>query len=98
MKAKPYLMTEMQYLSNRGNNLLFKMCQLMMRAGSVENFSPFSSRYPQPVTVMVAPAVRPKALGGRQTGLRLSGSQGEYDYFLIHILCVRLLAVWQLHH
>lgn len=40
-------------------------------------FSPFSSRYPQPVTAMVDPAERSKALGGRQTGLRLTERQGH---------------------
>lgn len=44
---------------------------------SYVGFSPFSLRYPQPVTTREAPALSPKALGGRQTGLRLTGKQGQ---------------------
>lgn len=43
---------------------------------------PFSSRYPQPVTLMLDWAGRPKALGGKQTGLRFSGRQWKVICFL----------------
>lgn len=47
----------------------------LIKSRQCVSFSPFSSRYPQPVTVMEALAARPKALGGRQTGLRATGRQ-----------------------
>lgn len=86
VKEKPYLMAGMQCLNYRGNFRevisLFKMAHFwLMMMGSVSGFSPFSSRYPQPVTAMVDSAGRPKALGGRQTGLRLTRRQRQCIHF-----------------